>query len=138
MICKSSAIINNGKRGKRVLDQILGCKVCCRLFRKQEVAFAKLQSDSRMIPQILSMHCRNVSSRGLCSTLKRNKAAPHTIHNYLGRYENLLSDYLNNLKPKFSGHVNVDELFVKVDGQMKYLFGALDPNTRYLLCTILS
>gem|GEM_PF-5153438 len=64
VICKSSAIINNGKRGKRVLKQILGCKVCCRQFRKQEVAFAKLQSDSRMIPQILSMHCRNVSSRG--------------------------------------------------------------------------
>jgi len=46
------------------------------------------------------------------------KAAPQTIHKYLGRYENLLSDYMNSLKPKFSGHANVDELFVKIDGEM--------------------
>ena len=45
---------------------------------------------------------------------------------------------MNNLKPKFSGDVNVDELWVKIDGQMRYLFAALDPDTHYLLCTILS
>jgi len=46
------------------------------------------------------------------------KAALQSIHKYLGRYENLLSDYMNSLKPKFSGHANVDELFVKIDGEM--------------------
>ena len=45
---------------------------------------------------------------------------------------------MNSLKPAFSGHVNVDELWIKIDGQIKYLFAALDPNTRFLLCTILS
>jgi transposase-like protein len=45
---------------------------------------------------------------------------------------------MNSLKPKFSGAVNVDELYVKINGEMKYLFSALDPNTRYLLCTVLS
>ncbi|MDQ6864780.1 MAG: hypothetical protein M3044_13270, partial [Thermoproteota archaeon] len=73
VICKSSAIINNGKRGKRVLKQILYCKVFCRQFRKQAVAFDTLQSDSRMIPLILSMHCRNASLRGICSTLKHTE-----------------------------------------------------------------
>jgi transposase-like protein len=41
-----------------------------------------------------------------------------------------------SLKARFSG--DVDELFVKIDSQMKYFFATLDPNTRYLLCTILS
>jgi transposase-like protein len=94
-----------------------------------------------MISLILSMHCRNVSLRGIAATLNETfdiKVSYQTIHNYLGRYEKLLSDYMNSLKPKFSGNVNVDELFVKIDGQMKYFFAALDPNTRYLLCTILS
>jgi ribosomal protein L37AE/L43A len=58
--CKSPSIINYGKR---VLKQILSCKDCGRQFRKQEEAFAKLQSDPRMISLILSMHCRNVSLR---------------------------------------------------------------------------
>ena len=115
------------------------CKDCGRQFRSQEEAFARLQTDPRMISLILSMHCRNVSLRGICATLNETygiKVSYQTIHNYLGRYEKLLSDYMISLKPKFSG--DVDELFVKIDGQMKYFFAALDPNTRYLLCTILS
>jgi hypothetical protein len=55
---KSPAKINYGKRGKRVLKQILCCNDCGRQFRKQEEAFAKLQTDPRMISLILSMHCR--------------------------------------------------------------------------------
>jgi transposase-like protein len=58
--------------------------------------------------------------------------------NYLKRYEALLSEYMTSLKPRFAGNVNIDELYVKIDGQMKYLFAALDPDTRYLLCTVLS
>ena len=136
---KSPTIINYGRRGKRVLKQIMRCKDCGRQFRSQEEAFARLQTDPRMISLILSMHCRNVSLRGICATLNesyRIKVSYQTIHNYMGRYEKLLSDYMISLKPKFSG--DVDELFVKIDSQMKYFFAALDPNTRYLLCTILS
>lgn len=67
------------------------------------------------------------------------KVVPTTVLNYLKRYEKLLTEYMTNcLKPQFSGHVNIDELWIKIDGQMKYLFAALDPDTRYLLCTVLS
>lgn len=86
------------------------------------------------------MHCRNVSLRGICSTLNETygiKVSYQTVYNYLKRYERLLTEYMNSLKPKFSGHINIDELYVKIDGEMKYLFAALDPNTRYLLCTLI-
>jgi transposase-like protein len=139
--CKSPSVIHYGKRGKRVLKQIMLCKDCGRRFRKQEDAFTKLQSEPRIISLILSMHCRNVSLRGITATLNETygiRVSYKTVYNYLKRYERLLSDYMNDLKPKFSGHVNVDELWIKIDGQIKYLFAALDPNTRFLLCTILS
>ncbi|MGI0014426.1 MAG: IS6 family transposase [Nitrososphaera sp.] len=140
--CQSPSVINYGRRGKRVVKQIMRCSDCGRQFRKQYEAFVRLQSDPRMISLILSMHCRNVSLRGICATLQETygmKIAPTTVLNYLKRYEKLLSEYMTKcLKPKFSGNVNVDELYVKIDGQMKYLFAALDPNTRYLLCTVLS
>jgi transposase-like protein len=139
--CRSPTVINYGKRGKRVLKQILLCKDCGRQFRQQEDAYVRLQSEPRAISLILSMHCRNVSLRGICSTLIETygiKVSQQTIHNYLKRYEKLLSDYMNSLRPVVSGDVNIDELYVKIDGKMKYLFAALDPNTRYLLCTVLS
>jgi transposase-like protein len=139
--CRSPSVIHYGKRGKRVVKELMRCKDCGRQFRKQEQAFAKLQNDPRIISLILSMHCRNVSLRGIRATLNETygiKTCPQTVENYLGRYERLLSDYMNSLKPAFSGHVNVDELWIKIDGQIKYLFAALDPNIRFLLCTILS
>lgn len=139
--CQSNNVINYGKRGKRVVKQLMFCKDCNRQFRKGDDVFAKLQNEPRVISLILSMHCRNVSLRGICATLDETygiKVSYQTIFNYLKRYEKLLGEYMSNLKPKFSGHVNVDELYIKIDGQMKYLFGALDPDTRYLLCTVLS
>lgn len=140
--CQSPSVINYGKRGKRVAKQIMMCRDCGRQFRKQHDAFARLQNDPRIISLILSMHCRNVSLRGICATLNETygiKVVPTTSLNYLRRYERLLTEYMTNcLKPKFSGNVNVDELYIKIDGQMKYLFVALDPDTRYLLCTVLS
>jgi transposase-like protein len=139
--CQSPSVINYGKRGKRVVKQIMRCQDCGRQFRKQHDAFARLQTDPRMISLVLSMHCRNVSLRGICATLQETygiKVAPTTVLNYLKRYEALLSQYMTSLKPRFEGRVNVDELYVKVAGQMKFLFAALDPDTRYLLCSVLS
>lgn len=139
--CQSPSAICYGKRGKRVVKQIMRCRDCGRQFRKQHDAFARLQTDPRMISLVLSMHCRNVSLRGICATLNETygiKVAPTTVLNYLKRYEALLNQYMTSLKPKFAGNVNIDELYVKIDGQMKYLFAALDPDTRYMLCTVLS
>jgi transposase-like protein len=102
----------------------------------QEDVFAKLQTDHEIVSLILSMHCRNVSPRGICSVLRETygiKVSYQTIYNYLKRFEKLLTEYMNSLKPKFSGAVNVNELYVH-----EYLLSALDPNTRYLLCTVLT
>jgi hypothetical protein len=140
--CSSPSVISYGKRGKQIVKQIMRCKDCGRQFRKQHDAFARLHSDPRIISLILSMHCRNVSLSGICATLEETygiKVVPTTILNYPKRYEKLLSEYMTKaLQPKFSGHINIDELYVKIDGQLKFLFAALDPDTRYLLCTILS
>lgn len=69
--CQSPSVINYGKRGKRVVKQIMRCRDCGRQFRKQHDAFARLQSDPRIISLILSMHCRNVSLRGICARSMR-------------------------------------------------------------------
>ncbi len=137
MVCpsrNSPSVINYGKRGKRVVKQIMLYKDCGRQFRKeQEDVFAKLQTDHEIVSLILSMHCRTVSPRGICSVLRETygiKVSYQTIHNYLKRFEKLLTEYMKSLKPKFSGAVNVNELYVN-----EYLFSALNPNTSYLLCT---
>jgi transposase-like protein len=84
--------INYGKRGKRVVKQIMLCKDCGRQFRKeQDDVFAKLQTDPKIVSLILSMHCRNVSLRGICSVLRETydiKVSYQTICNYLKRFEN--------------------------------------------------
>jgi transposase-like protein len=82
--CNSLSVIHYGKRGKRIVKQIMFCKDCGRQFRKQEEVFAKLQNDPRTISLILSMHCRNVSLRGISATLNETygiKVSYKTVFN---------------------------------------------------------
>ncbi len=58
--------------------------------------------------------------------------------NWIRKYERLLSEYVSELTPNVSGKLNVDEVWVKVKGEMRYLFNALDPDTRYMLASVLS
>ncbi len=139
--CNSTSIIKYGFKGKRVKKQAYFCKDCNRKFVKVESGFERLQNEPRIISLMLSMYYKNMSLRSIADTLESTysiKIAHKTVHNYIRRYEKLLTEYVSTLKPEFSGKVNIDEMYIRVKGEMKYLFNALDPDTRYLLASVLS
>lgn len=138
--CGSSNAIKYGIRGKNVVKQIYCCKDCDRRF-VADTAFEKMKNDPRIISLTLSMYFRNVSLRGISQTLNDTyglKLSHTTIFSWIKKYEKLLSEYVAELTPNISGKLNVDEVWIKVKGEMKYLFNALDPDTRYMLASVLS
>lgn len=138
--CNSPNAIKYGVRGKRVRKQIYLCKDCNRRF-VSDSAFEKMKNDPRIISLTLSMYFRNVSLRGIVQTLNDTyglKLAHSTVFRWIKKYERLLSEYVKDLTPNVSGKLNVDEVWVKVKGEMKYLFNALDPDTRFMLASVLS
>jgi putative transposase len=54
-----------------------------------------------------------------------------TVFMWIRKYVAIMKDYVENTKPNVSDTWRADELFVKVRGDMKYLFALIDDETRY-------
>jgi transposase-like protein len=53
-----------------------------------------------------------------------------TIENWIKKYTEIMKTYADNLKPNVSQTWRADEVYVKVRGDMKYLFALIDDETR--------
>jgi len=56
-----------------------------------------------------------------------------TIYNWIAKYTELMRKYLGRITPQVSGTWRADELYVKIKGDMKYLFAIMDDQTRFLI-----
>ena len=56
-----------------------------------------------------------------------------TIYNWIKKYTNLMNKYLEKIVPQVGDAWRADEIYVKVRGDLKYVFAMLDDETRYLI-----
>ena len=54
-----------------------------------------------------------------------------TVFMWIKKYVALMKDYVETLKPNVSDKWRADELYVKIAGNMKYLFAMMDYETRF-------
>ena len=54
-----------------------------------------------------------------------------TEYNWISKYVNLMKEYTEKLNPNVSDTWRADELYLKVKGDMKYLFALMDDETRF-------
>jgi transposase-like protein len=54
-----------------------------------------------------------------------------TVYNWIKRYVALMEKYLDKITPQVSPIWRADELYLKVKGDMKYLFAMMDDETRF-------
>jgi transposase-like protein len=54
-----------------------------------------------------------------------------TIYNWIEKYMALMGKYLDKITPQVSDTWRADELFLKVKGNMKYLYALMDDQTRF-------
>jgi transposase-like protein len=53
------------------------------------------------------------------------------VYKWIGKYTELMQKYLSQITPQVSDTWRADELFVKIKGDLKYLFAVLDDETRF-------
>jgi putative transposase len=53
------------------------------------------------------------------------------VYKWIRKYVRLMEKYLEQIKPQVSETWRADELYLKVKGDMKYLFAMMDDETRY-------
>jgi transposase-like protein len=54
-----------------------------------------------------------------------------TIYRWIRKYVKIMGNYLDQMKPQLGNTWRADELFLKVKGNMKYLYALMDDETRF-------
>jgi transposase-like protein len=79
------------------------------------------------------MYFSGESLRNTAKTLRLIGAqvSHQTVYNWIEKYTALMEKYLDKITPQVSDTWRADELYLKVKGNMKYLYALMDDQTRF-------
>jgi len=135
LFCKSDKIKKYGLRHNKYGDiQRYICAMCHRTF-SVNIGFEKMKHDPRGITTAMQLYFSGESLRNVSKSLRLlgMDVTHQTVYNWIKKYTNLMQAYLDKIVPQVGDAWRADELFVKIHGDMKYVFALMDDETRYLI-----
>lgn len=138
--CKSTNIVRHGIRHNKYGDiQRFSCKDCGKWF-VFNIGFGRRHVSPKVITSAMQLYFSGESLRNVQQFLKLQgvEIGHVTIYNWIKRYTNLMGKYLADITPQVGDTWRADELFVKVRGNMKYLYALMDDETRFWIAQLVS
>jgi transposase-like protein len=133
LYCKSSEIFKDGLRHNKSGDiQVFNCKACGRYFTIN-LGFERMKHNPQGITTAMQLYFSGESLRNVARSLKLIgvEVSYQTVWNWIQKYTILMEKYLEKITPQVSDTGRADELFLKVHGNMKYLYALMDDQTRF-------
>jgi transposase-like protein len=131
--CGSSEIMKDGLRHNKQGDlQIYTCKKCGHYFTIN-LGFERMRATPQVITSAMQLYFTGESLRNVQKFLRLQgvKVSHVAILKWIRKYVKLMNDYLEKIRPNVSDVWRADELYVKIKGDMKYLFAIMDDETRF-------
>jgi len=131
--CNSENIVKHGVRHNQSGDiQRWSCKNCEKWFTIN-LGFEKMKATPQAITGAMQLYFTGESFRNVQKFLKlQGVGVSHVaVYKWIDKYVKLMQDYLDKLTPQVSDTWRTDELYIKVKGNMKYLFAMMDDETRF-------
>lgn len=131
--CHSRNIKKSGVRHNKSGDiQRYACKDCGKIF-SINVGFERMKHNPKAVTAAMQLYFSGESLRNTQRSLKLIgvEVSHQTVANWIEEYTNLMKNYVDNLKPDVSSTWRADEVWIKVKGDLKYLFALMDDETRY-------
>jgi putative transposase len=131
--CHSTNIVKSGlRKNKSGNIQVFLCKTCHRKF-SYNIGFEKMKHNPKAITTAMQLYFSGESLRNTANSLKLLgvKVSYQTISNWITKYVNLMKSYTEKIVPNVSDTWRADEIYMKIKGDMKYLFAMLDDESRY-------
>ena len=131
--CHSQNLKKYGIRHNRSGDsQRFACKGCSKVFTIN-IGFERMKHNPRAVTAAMQLYFSGESLRNTMRSLELIgvEVSHQTVSNWITKYTNIMKDYVDNIKPNVSSTWRADEIFIKVKGDMKYLFALMDDETRY-------
>jgi putative transposase len=132
-ICGSNKVVKDGLRHNKYGDiQVFFCQDCNQHFTIN-LGFEKMHATPQIITSAMQLYFTGESLRNVQKFLRLQgvKVSHVAILKWIRKYIKLMNTYLEKIKPNVSDTWRADELYVKIKGDMKYLFAIMDDETRF-------
>jgi transposase-like protein len=133
LYCGSQNLMKAGKRKTKAgAIQKLYCRDCHKYFTFN-LGFERMKHNPQAITSAMQLYFSGESLRNTMKSLKLLgvEVSYRTILNWIRKYVKLMKDYVETITPNVSDTWRADELYVKIKGNMKYLFAMIDDETRF-------
>jgi transposase-like protein len=131
--CNSFNIVKDGLRHNKYGDlQKYNCRGCNRYFTIN-LGFEKMHATPQIITTAIQLYFTGESFRNVQKFLKlQGVDMSHVaVYKWIKKYVTLMQTYLEKIQPNVGGAWRTDELYVKIKGNMKYLYAIMDDETRF-------
>ena len=131
--CTATNLVRHGLRHNSYGDlQRFTCKTCGKRFT-QNMGFDGLTAPPQAVTSAMQLYFTGESLRNVQKLLElRGVNVSHvTVYRWIRKYVALMEKYLEQIKPQVSNTWRADELYLKVHGNMKYLYALMDDQTRF-------
>jgi transposase-like protein len=108
------------------------CRSCGKFFTVN-LGFEKMKHDPKAITTAMQLYFSGESLRNVARSLRLlgTQVSHMTIYRWIAKYTELMQKYLDKITPQVSDTWATDELFLKVHGNLKYLYAMMDEQTRF-------
>lgn len=135
LLCGSENIIKDGVRHNKYGDiQVFYCKDCSQHFTLN-AGFEGMKNSPQDITTAMHLYFSGLSFRNVTRALKlRGVSVSHVaVYKWVTNYTTLMQQYLEKIQPDVSDTWRADEVFLKIRGDLKYLFALMDDETRFII-----
>ena len=133
IFCQSYNIVKDGLRHNKHGDiQKFNCRACNHYFTIN-LGFEKMKHNPQGITTAMQLYFSGESLRNTAKSIRLigMNVTHQTIYNWIKKYVGLMRKYLEQIIPNVGDAWRTDELFLKVKGDMKYLYALMDDETRF-------
>lgn len=131
--CTSENFVKHGiRKNKNYSIQRYFCNDCKKWF-SFNIGFERMKHDPKAITSALQLYFTGESLRNVQKFLRLQgvEVSHQTVLNWITKYTKLMKQHLDKITPQVGDAWRADEVFVKVKGDMKYLFALMDDETRF-------
>jgi transposase-like protein len=131
--CGSSNLKKDGvRRNKAGTIQKFYCRDCHK-YMTFNIGFERMKHNPQAVTSAMQLYFSGESLRNTQKSLRLLgvEVSHKTVFMWIKKYVKLMQDYVEKIVPNVSDTWRADELYIKVKGDMKYVFALLDDETRF-------
>lgn len=133
--CGSSNLRKDGvRKNKTGTIQIFECKNCHK-YMTFNIGFERMKHSPQAITSAMQLYFSGESLRNTMESLELLgvEVSHQTVYNWIKKYVRLMKSYAEKITSNVGDTWRADEIYIKVHGDMKYLFAMMDDETRFLI-----